>query len=381
LRRWSAYSVCAVGKAASGMLAGFEEEAAAPVRDRVFATRPHPTPTDESCRTARAALALAAGTEDGEGLVLLVSGGASAMLALPAEGLSLDDKIATVKLMLAGGVPIEEMNAVRKHLSAVKGGWLAAHAPACCTLAISDVIGLAEDDLSVIGSGPGVPDSSTFVDAARALDVRGLWEQVPAAVRQRLSSGAKGKIEETPKPGDRRLANASGFVIGSRRDAMNGARETASRLGYRVIVVDEPTLGEARVAGPAVIDRAARLASEGSGPLCVISSGETTVRVTGHGRGGRNQELAVAALPRLKTFGRPVVLASIGTDGVDGPTDAAGAIADERSLSRAAAQGLPPVGDVLRANDAYPFFNALGDLIRTGPTGTNVGDLQIVLVR
>lgn len=379
LRGWRSYFACAVGKAAAGMLAGFEAAAPAPIRERLSAIGPHPTPTEESCRTARGALSLARETDDRSCLVLLVSGGASAMLALPAEGISLGDKIETVRLMLARGVPIEAMNAVRKHLSAVKGGWLAARARACCTLAISDVIGPAEDDLSVIGSGPGVPDASTFGDAVAALRTHGLWERVPQAVRQRLSIGEHGQIEETPKPGDPRLADASGFVIGSRRDAMIGARDAAVRLGYRAVVIDEPTLGEARRAGPAVVERAARMSREGA-PLCVISSGETTVHVTGAGRGGRNQELAIAAMPTLHAFGRPVVLVSIGTDGVDGPTDAAGAIADERSLSRAAAAGLPAADDVLRANDAYPFFDALDDLVRTGPTGTNVGDLQIVLL-
>jgi hydroxypyruvate reductase len=281
------------------------------------------------------------------------------MLALPANGVSLDDKIAAVKLMLARGMPIEEMNAVRKHLSAVKGGWLAARARSCCTLAISDVIGPAEDDLSVIGSGPGVADASSFADAVRALRARGLWDAIPASVREHLALGVEGKRPETPKPGDRRLAHARGFVIGSRRDAMNGARAAATRLGYRAVAFAEPTLGEAKLAGPSVVRRARRIFEEGD-RLCVISSGETTVHVTGPGRGGRNQELALAALPALAEEGRSAVLISIGSDGVDGPTDGAGAIADERSLSRASALGLPRVDDVLR--------------------GTNVGDLQVILV-
>jgi glycerate 2-kinase len=379
LRAHESYVVCAVGKAATGMLAGFEAAAPGPVRARVSAVGPHPTPTDESCRTARRALELAARIHDRECLVLLVSGGASAMLALPAGGLSLDDKIGTVRLMLAGGVPIEGMNAVRKHLSAVKGGWLASRARACCTLAISDVIGAAEDDLSVIGSGPGVADRSTFGEAVRVLRDGGLWDRVPAAVREHLARGEAGDIPETPKPGDVRLAHASGLVIGSRRDAMSGARGAAARLGYRTVVVDEPILGEAKLAGPAVIERARRMGGDDE-RLCVISSGETTVRVTGAGRGGRNQELALAALPALAAADRPMTLVSLGTDGVDGPTDAAGAIADRASLARASALGLPAVDRVLAANDAYPFFDALGDLLRTGPTGTNVGDLQIVLV-
>lgn len=371
--------VCAVGKAAAGMLAGFHEASVSPIQGSVFAVGPHPTPTDESCRTARRALELATLVERNTCLVLLISGGASAMLALPADGIFLADKIETVKLMLARGMPIEEMNAVRKHLSAVKGGWLAAQARRSCTLAISDVIGRAEDDLSIIGSGPGVPDGSTFGDAVGFLSGRGLWDELPASVRRRLTRGAKGGLPETPKPGDPRLAAASGFVIGNRHNAMNGARDAASRLGYRAVVVDRATLGEARHAGPPLVEQAARMVREGE-RLCVITSGETTVHVTGDGRGGRNQELALSALPALAAADRWMVLISIGTDGVDGPTDAAGAIADHRSLARARDLNLPSVDQILAANDAYPFFEALGDLVRTGPTGTNVGDLQVILV-
>jgi glycerate-2-kinase len=372
--------VCAVGKAAAGMLSSFEESALAPIRGSICATSPHPTPTGESCRTARLALDLATRTDSASCLVLLISGGASAMIALPAEGITLDDKIAAVKVMLTRGMPIEEMNAVRKHLSAIKGGQLATHAHSCCTLAISDVIGTAEDDLSVIGSGPGVADPSTFGDAVRALRARDAWSDLPGGVRARLSGGEAGEIAETPKPGDPRFAHASGFVIGGRRDAMQAARVAAERLGYRVVLIDEPTLGEARAAGPMIVARARERAGSPD-RTCVISSGETTVHVRGQGRGGRNQELALAALASLASSRSPMTLVSLGTDGVDGPTDAAGAVADERSLSRATALGLPAVDAVLAANDAYTFFDRLDDLVRTGPTGTNVGDLQIVLTR
>ncbi len=379
LGRFHAFFVCAVGKGAEGMLAAFQRAAGDTVRDVVRATGPHPTPTEDSCRTARQALDLAAKVNEGSCLALLISGGASAMMALPADGVSLDDKILSVKSMLARGMPIDEMNAVRKHLSAVKGGQLAARARACVTLAISDVIGPAEDDLSVIGSGPGVPDPSTFGDAVRALGAREVWDALPERVRHRLSRGARGEAAETPKPGDERLARASAFVIGGRRDAMEGARAAAERLGYRGIVIEEPTLGEARTAGSGVVARARHLAGDAS-RACVISSGETTVRVRGKGRGGRNQELALAAAPALAAGARPIALVSLGTDGVDGPTDAAGAFVDGTSLRRAIELGLPPIDVVLRDNDSYPFIDRLGDLIRTGPTGTNVGDLQIVLV-
>lgn len=361
------------------MQAGFERAAGHATRRVLSASGPHPTPTEESCRTAERALEMAGQIDARSCLVLLISGGASAMMALPARGVSLEQKIAAVTAMLRGGVPIHEMNAVRKHLSRVKGGQLAAHAPACVTLAISDVIGAAEDDLSVIGSGPGVADSTTFEDAIQALAARDVWPALPAAIRDHLTRGARGEVPETPKPGDPRLKNAPAFVIGSRRDAMAGASAAAERLGYRAILVDEPTLGEAAEAGPAVVSRAQQLA-RGAARACVISSGETTVVVRGSGRGGRNQELALAALPALASGARPVLLASVGTDGVDGPTDAAGALADHTSLRRAAEFDLPAIASVLASNDSYPFFDRLGDLIRTGPTGTNVGDLQIVLM-
>jgi glycerate-2-kinase len=375
--------VCAAGKAARGMLAAFEGAAPAPIRGVVLATGPHPIPGHESVRHARAALELAGRVGAPSRFVLLLSGGASAMMALPAGGLTLDDKIATNAAMLARGIPIAPMNGVRKHLSAIKGGWLALAAGRCCTLAISDVIGEAEDDPSIIGSGPGVADPSTFGDAVRTLREFEVWDDAPEAVRAHLAQGVRGDIPETPKPADPRLSDARSFVIGSRREAMEGAREAAERLGYDVVVIGEPVLGEARAMGPVVVERALLAARRRATPhagVCVVSSGETTVRVRGNGRGGRNQELALSALPSLRDARLPIALASVGTDGVDGPTDAAGALADGGSLARAEEEHAPTVEAALDANDSYGYFDRLGDLIRTGPTGTNVGDLQIVLI-
>jgi hydroxypyruvate reductase len=299
-------------------------------------------------------------------------------MALPADGLTLEDKVAVNALLLSRGVPIAQMNAVRKHLSRIKGGWLAAHAHACITLAISDVIGAAEDDPSVIGSGPGVADTSTFADATAVLQEFALWDDVPPRVRDRFIAGSQGRIPETPKPADPRLARSSVFVVGSRRDGMEGARREAERLGYRAVVLGDPVLGEARERGPEVVARAVAFGATGD-RVCVISSGETTVHVRGGGRGGRNQELALSALPVLAASSWPTVLISVGTDGVDGPTDAAGAIADRDSLARAASADGPTVEAALAGNDSYSFFSRLGDLVRIGPTGTNVGDLQIFL--
>jgi glycerate 2-kinase len=359
------------------MLEAFTSWAGSRLGDVVLSTGAHPVPDERSVTAARRAIGLAMQTDARTCLVLLISGGASAMLVLPAEGLTLADKIAASRALLAAGLPIGEMNCVRKHLSAIKGGWLAAPAMACCTLAISDVIGSHEDDPSVIGSGPGVADSSTFAEASAILRERNLWEQLPRAVRTRIERGNRGEVDETPKPGDPRLARSSAFVVGSRRDAMAAARDAAAALGYVPVVIEEPVLGQARDAGPAVLARAARLVGP-AGRLCVISSGETTVTVRGGGRGGRNQELALAAIPALAAVERSMVLASVGTDGLDGPTDAAGAFADPTSAARASAASLS-IDGALAANDSYVFFDRLGDLVRTGPSGTNVGDLQVIL--
>ena len=243
-------------------------------------------------------------------------------------------------------------------------------------LAISDVVG---DDLGVIGSGPGVPDASRYADAIEALRQFGGLDAYPAAVVERLRAGDRGEVPETLKPWDARAARATAAVIGSRRDAMDGACMAARQLGYEVMCLDRPVVGEARQAAiDYVRDVSERIASR-EGRVCVVSSGETTVRVTGTGTGGRNQEFALAAASELAGVGPDVVLASVGTDGIDGPTGAAGAMVDRTTIVRAHQLGLDPI-DVLRRNDSYAFFEALGDLVVTGRTGTNVGDLQILLV-
>ena len=346
----------------------------------------HPLPTAASEAGGRRALALAASVADGEMLLALISGGASALMAVPADGITLDDKRAATQQLLRAGADIHALNTLRKHLSAVKGGWLAARARgACLALAISDVVG---DDLSVIASGPTVADASTFQDALAVVRRFGGGAAFPAAVVARLERGVSGAIDETPKPGDARIARAVTEVIGSRRDAMAGAARAARALGYRVVQIDEPVVGEARAAAAAHVGSAMARARGLPRPVCIVSSGETTVHVTGRGRGGRNQEFALASARLLARDDGPardasaaaeVVVASVGTDGVDGPTDAAGALADRTTVARARSASLDPES-FLADNDAYAFFDALGDLIRTGPTGTNVGDLQIILL-
>jgi hydroxypyruvate reductase len=311
-------------------------------------------------------------------LLVLLSGGASALLAAPAGDLTLDDKAHTTSALLRSGADIVALNTVRKHLSAVKGGWLAASTKATCrALVISDVVG---DDVSVIGSGPTVPDSSTFAEALEILRRFGGEAVYPPRVVQYLQAGADGAVPETPKPGDPRLARTSTSVVATRLEAMDGAAREGGRRGYHVARLDEPVVGEARLAAQAYLQNLMQTTLRVDRPICLLSSGETTVRVTGSGMGGRNQEFALAAVPTLATWSRPSVLASVGTDGIDGPTDAAGALVSTTTSARAIALGLAAPADYLERNDAYRFLNAVGDLVRTGPTGTNVGDLQVLLL-
>ena len=352
------------------------------IHDVLVATGSHPLPDANSVKAGAAALALAAQSRArGDRLVVLLSGGASSMLASPADGIPFEDKIALTALLLRSGLAIGDMNAVRKHVSGIKGGRLAAAAGRSITFALSDVHGPIEDDPAVIGSGPTVADPTTYADAVRALRATGLMDVVPPSVRVRLSRGVRGEVSETIKPGDARLELAEFVLAGSRRDAMDGAREAALALGYEVECIGPPIVGEASVAATAFMEGVRGMRHDRSRPRCILASGETTVTLPlsgATGRGGRNQEFALAAAAGLRELGA-AGLASVGTDGIDGPTSAAGAVADSTTIDRAVARGLDTVA-ALRAHDAYPLFEALGDLIVTGPTGTNVGDLQIVLL-
>lgn len=336
----------------------------------------HPKPSAESERAGREALALADATRTEGGLLLVcLSGGASAMLAVPADGLSIEDKSATTARLLAAGLDIGDINVVRRHLSAIKGGQLAARAGRTVTLAISDVCTPVEDDPAVIGSGPTAGDGSSFGDALAVITGHGLEDAIPPAALAHLRAGAAGQRPGPLPPGAPALRQSAYWVIASRRDAMRAAGEVAARLGYHVQTVPEPTIGEARRSAGVLLDRLATLPR----PACLIASGETTVRVVGRGRGGRNQELALAALPRLSMLA-PAALASIGTDGIDGPTDAGGALVDSDMATRLGENAAEIVERALADNDSYPVLEHLGALVRSGPTGTNVGDLQVLLL-
>jgi hydroxypyruvate reductase len=337
----------------------------------------HPVPDQRGVAGARRIAQIASEAGAGDLILCLISGGASALLPLPAPPITLAEKQATTRLLLNSGANIQEINCVRKHLSLIKGGQLArlAYPATLVTLILSDVIG---DDLDVIGSGPTVPDPTTFADARAILEKYRIWNGVPASVRHRIRSAPK----ETPKPRDKIFADWHGVIVGSTAMAVNAAADEARRLGFNTLVLSTYVEGEAREVARVHAAIAKEIRASGRPiprPACVISGGETTVTVRGHGLGGRNQEFALAAALAI-AGSRNTVILSGGTDGVDGPTNAAGAIADGSTVARAEALGLDPAA-FLANNDSYRFFEATGDLIETGPTGTNVADIQVILVR
>ena len=383
--------VIAVGKAAPFMADTFAKLAGDRIRDGIvigthlpidlpgrlgWIPSSHPLPDARSVAAGRRAIEVAQRTSTDDTLVVLLSGGASALMAVPAGELALEDKRTAVNALLMAGADITALNTIRKHLSAVKGGRLAAAAPGpTVCLAISDVVG---DDLSVIGSGPTVPDPSTYRDAWNYVDRFGVEDLLTPAARDYLRAGLDGKIPETPKAGDPRLMKSVTRVIGGRFNAMHGAAAAARALGYEVVISDAPIVGDARTMGPIVLERARELAAGNKRPMAVIASGETTVKVVGTGKGGRNQEIALSVAKLLADETAEIALGSLGTDGIDGPTDAAGAYADATTIARARQRAVD-ADAYLADNNAYAFFQKLDDLIITGPSTTNVGDLQIVL--
>jgi glycerate 2-kinase len=337
----------------------------------------HPLPDEGSREAAQAMLDVVSRAGENDLVIALISGGGSAMISAPPEGVSSSDKEAVFRLLLRSGADITEFNTVRKHLSRAKGGRLAqaAYPARVWALMLSDVPG---DDPSVIASGPFSPDPATYGDARKVLVKRKLYDVIPDAVRTHIEAGVSGRIPETPKPGDPALERVSLAVIGSNRIAIDTAADAARNKGMDTVRILPGFLrGEARECARAFVEELRR-ANESTSPsraVVLIAGGETTVTVCGKGKGGRNQEFVLSAAVEMDGIPGMAVL-SCGTDGVDGPTDAAGAFADGTTCSRAAALGLSPMGHLER-NDAYPFFQALSDLVVTGPTGTNVTDIAI----
>lgn len=357
------------------------KDAAQPTNDLVLPPRVqillagHPVPDKRSLQAAQAVSKLLQQTQPGDLVLVLISGGASALLASPAHGMSLADLQALTQVLLGCGATIHEINVLRKHLEHLKGGQmarLAAPAQLAC-LVLSDVLG---DPLDLIASGPCVPDPSTFAQALDVLERYRIQATVPPIIVDILQRGLRGEIPETPKPGDALFENVHPQVIGSNAQAAQAALAEARRQGFHSRLLTGELQGEASKAG-SMLGSALRQVCESdipiSRPACLIAGGETTVTLHGEGLGGRNQELALAAVKEIAGL-QQVLLLSLGTDGGDGRTDAAGAVITGETLRRAQALGLDPA-DFLARNDSYHFFDPLGDLIRCGPTHTNVNDL------
>lgn len=341
----------------------------------------HPMPNEAGVRAGRQILALAAGAEADDLVIALLSGGGSALLVAPAAGLTLADKQGMTNALLSCGATINEINCLRKHCSAVKGGQLArAFAPATLiTLALSDVIG---SPLDVIASGPTVPDASSWADAWAIVEKYNLADKLPAPIVERLRAGLAGVLPDTPKVGDPAFAKTVNLIVADNRVAAYAALQQAQAVGYNGLLLTTHVEGEASQVAKVAVALAKEVRETGqpvAAPACLILGGETTVTLGAHpGQGGRNQELALAAALALQNT-PGVTVVSLATDGSDGPTDSAGGMADQGTVARGLAAGFSAV-DSLRRHDAYPFLQASGDLLLTGPTQTNVNDLIFIFV-
>jgi len=340
----------------------------------------HPVPDEAGFHGTEEIIQLLKKTEKDDLVLFLISGGGSALLPYPAEGLTLEDMQEVTKCLLEVGACIHEINALRKHLSQVKGGRLAklAHPSTLISLMLSDVIG---DDLDTIASGPTVPDESTFDDCLKIIEKYQIREKIPNSVAEILEKGARGEVEETPKASDPAFQRTQNLVIASNILAVQAANQKADKLGYNTMILSTFVEGETKVAARVHAAIAKEILQTGNPvprPACVISGGETTVTIRGKGLGGRNQEFVLAAALDIDGLENVVILSG-GTDGTDGPTDAAGAIAEGSTVNRAREMGMD-AEDYLRENDSYHFFEPLGDLLITGPTHTNVMDLRLVMV-
>ncbi|MGE5533500.1 MAG: glycerate kinase type-2 family protein [Bacillota bacterium] len=338
----------------------------------------HPVPDEAGVAGTIRIMKLAEKAREDDLVICLISGGGSSLMPLPYQGISLNDKQAITNALLRSGAPITEINTVRKHLSAFKGGWLAkkAYPATLINLVLSDVMG---DPLDSIASGPTVPDATTFSDAIVILEKYDLWMKAPVSIRMVVTKGAGGLLEETPKPSDRVFEKVHNLVIGNNRTASQAAIDFLGSKGLNTLLLANMLAGEAKEVGKAIAKLASKsfICTDNSRSLGVVAGGETTVIVKGKGVGGRNQELALSAALNLKEP-EECVIAAFSTDGIDGPTDAAGAIIDGCTLERAKRLGLDPE-KYLANNDSYSFFSKLGDLIYTGATGTNVNDISVIV--
>ncbi len=340
----------------------------------------HPIPDEDSVEGARKIIDLVSQTGEDDLVICLISGGGSSLMCLPRDGIPLQDKRRMTDLLLRCGANINEFNTVRKHISRFKGGSLAreVYPSTLISLILSDVVG---DPLEVIASGPTVADPTTFKDATYVLKKYDIWDETPESIKRILQDGLRGSIEETPKPGDPIFERVHNIVVGNNRMASWAALKELKRAGLNTVFLTSFMEGEARDVGIMLAALAREVRASGSPvqkPAGLVVGGETTVTVTGTGKGGRNQEVALGAALKIDGLG-DVLIASVSTDGVDGPTDAAGALADGYTIARSRRLNLN-AEEYLRNNDSYNFFSKLGDLVITGPTGTNVNDISIVIV-
>lgn len=340
----------------------------------------HPIPDAAGMAGTKQMAELARKATEEDLVICLISGGGSALMTLPVEGITLADMKSLTDAFLRCGATINEINAVRKHLSQIKGGNLArlAYPAEIVSLILSDVVG---NPLDVIASGPTVPDPTTFADAYGVVEKYGLLEELPRPIVQHLRQGKEGLIAETPKEGDEAFTRTCNLIIASNEVAAEAAITKAKELGFHSLLLSTFVEGEAREVARVFAAIAREILHSGrpvSRPACVVAGGETTVTVRGSGLGGRNQEMALSAALEIAGLG-DVTIIPLATDGTDGPTDAAGAIADGSTLRRAQEVGLSAT-QYLADNDSYHFFQQLGDLLITGPTNTNVNDLTLTFV-
>jgi glycerate 2-kinase len=341
----------------------------------------HPLPDQAGCRGSRQIVTRLQAGGSGDLILFLTSGGCSALFTAPPEPISLQEKQKTIRLLLKAGAPIQDLNTVRKHLSLVKGGRSAqfAYPATVINLVLSDVIG---DSLDIIGSGPFFPDRSSFQNALEVLGSYHLLKKVPSSVTTLFKKGGRGMMKDTPKPGSACFKKVTHRIIANNRIALDAAEKTARNLGFNTFILSSQIRGEARELAKfygAIARELVQAHHLSKNPVCLLAGGEPTVTVTGDGKGGRNTELALAMAIELKGLGK-ISFLSAGTDGTDGPTDAAGAVVNGRTCTRAFQKGISPESH-LHHNDSYSFFKKAGGLLTTGPTGTNVMDLHILLVR
>jgi hydroxypyruvate reductase len=396
--RWTKIHIIAFGKAACAMAkAALEIIPASLLADKAIVVTnyenatamdgieviasSHPLPDENGVDAAKKIVQRLSRTKEHELVLVLVSGGGSSLLPYPVSSCSLEEKIVTTDLLLSSGASINQINCVRKHLSYIKGGGLVKlAAPAeLIALILSDVTG---NDLSTVASGTTVPDDTSFADAIAVLQSRNVWSKTPANVRKHLLNGNKGIVPETLKPGDKLFTRTQNILIGSNAMSLNAAMKTAEKLGYHVRLYDAELTGEAKYQAEKWVVFIKNLdEAQMQLPIAFLAGGETTVTLTGNGKGGRNQEMGLAFALAAKKHGLKGkwVFLSGGTDGRDGPTDAAGGLVDQDSLQRMMAAGFDPES-LLSNNDSYTALKTSADLLVTGATGTNVADLQVLLI-